>query len=68
MNCCLFIESGKGYSGKRLYLTRVREETDEELVKRICRRCDYSLYGSQLTRHVVFFRVDKVRPLVGSDK
>ncbi len=62
----LFVEKGPGYAGKRLYLTKTREETNEELIKQICRRCDYSMYGSQLTQHVVFFRVDKVLPLIGS--
>jgi hypothetical protein len=40
----LFIESGPGYVGKKLYLTKAKEETNEELVKRICRRFDYSMY------------------------
>jgi hypothetical protein len=62
----LFIESGQGYSGKRLYLTKIREESNEELVASICRRCDYSMFPGQLTRHVVFFTVDKVLPLVGA--
>jgi hypothetical protein len=62
----LFIQSDAGYSGKRLYLTKLREETDDELVASICRRCDYSMFTEQLTRHVVFFTIDKVLPLVGS--
>jgi hypothetical protein len=62
----LFIEHGQGYAGKRLYLTKVREETSDELVAAICRRCDYSMFSSGLTRHVVFFSVDKVLPLVGA--
>jgi len=62
----LFIEKGSGYVGKRLYLTKTREETDSELVQQICRRCDYSMYGNLLTQHVVFFWVDQVLPLVGS--
>jgi hypothetical protein len=61
----LFIEDGPGYSGKRLYLTKLREEENEELVKSICRRCDYSMTTEPLTRHVVFFHIDKVLPLIG---
>ena len=64
----LFAEAGPGYSGKRLYLTRVREEADDQLVQEICRRCDYSIYNDRLTRFVVFFKVDQVLPLVGSGK
>lgn len=62
----LFIEHGQGYSGKRLYLTKVREESSDELVAAICRRCDYSMFSGGLTRHVVFFSIDKVLPLVGT--
>jgi hypothetical protein len=61
----LFIEEGKGYAGKRLHLTKVREETNAELVAAICRRCNYNMYGSESLRHVVFFRVDEVLPLIG---
>jgi hypothetical protein len=62
----LFIEPAPGYSGKRLYLTKLREETNDELIATICRRCDYSMFTEQLTRHVVFFTIDKVLPLIGS--
>lgn len=62
----LFIEAGPGYSGKRLYLTKLREETNDELIAGICRRCDYSMFQDQLTRHVVFFSIGKVLPLIGS--
>ncbi|MGC8603657.1 MAG: pyridoxamine 5'-phosphate oxidase family protein [Desulfomonilaceae bacterium] len=62
----LFIQSGPGYSGKRLYLTKLREETNDDLIANICRRCDYSMFSEQLTRHVVFFNIDKVLPLIGS--
>ncbi|MDD5094882.1 MAG: pyridoxamine 5'-phosphate oxidase family protein [Dehalococcoidia bacterium] len=62
----LFIEAGQGYQGKRLYLTKTKEESLDELVEQICRRCDYSMHGNNLTRHVVFFHVDKVLPLIGA--
>lgn len=60
----LFIESSKGYSGKRLYLKKIKEEQNEELLKNICRRCDYSHYDIS-SRHIVYFSVEKVIPLVG---
>jgi hypothetical protein len=62
----LFIQAGQGYSGKRLHLTKLREEANDELVQSICRRCDYSMFAEHLTRHVVFFNIDKVMPLIGS--
>jgi len=61
----LFIEEGSGYQGRRLYLTRIREERDRELIEQLRRRCpvpgqeDDDLYR-------VYFRVDKIRPLVGN--
>ena len=61
----LFVEEGQGYAGKRLHLTKVREETSEELVAAICRRCNYNMYGKEALRYVVFFRVDEVLPLIG---
>jgi hypothetical protein len=62
----LFIQSGPGYSGKRLYLTKLKEETDDELIASICRRCDYTMFSGELTRHVVFFTIDETLPLIGS--
>jgi hypothetical protein len=61
----LFMEEGQGYVGRRLRLTKVREETSPELVAAICRRCDYNMYGSESLRNVVFFKVDEVLPLIG---
>jgi len=60
----LFIESGQGYSGKRLYLRKSKEEQDAELLSAICRKCDYSHYDVG-NRYVVYFTVEKVLPLVG---
>ena len=61
----LFIESGAGYTGRRLYLTKVREAEDDVLISEICRRCDYSMHRDNLTRHVVFFKLERELPLVG---
>jgi len=64
----LFLEQGPGYSGKRLYLKKLREEQNEDLITAICRRCDYSMFTGRLTRHVVSFSIEKVLPLIGSLK
>jgi hypothetical protein len=61
----LFIESGEGYKGKRLYLRKIREEQNEQLVESVCRKCDYSQYDVH-TRYVVFFNVEQILPLIGS--
>ncbi|MFC2042257.1 pyridoxamine 5'-phosphate oxidase family protein [Chloroflexota bacterium] len=60
----LFMEAGEGYSGKRLYLKKVKEEQNEQLVSDICRKCDYSHYEIH-TRYIVSFNVEKVLPLIG---
>ena len=63
----LFIESGQGYSGKRLYLKKIKEERNSELISEICRKCDYSHYNVG-NRYIVYFTVDKVLPLVGDKR
>ena len=60
----LFIESGQGYSGKRLYLRKLKEERNSELISEICRKCDYSHYKVG-NRYIVRFNVEKVLPLIG---
>ena len=66
----LFLESGDRYIGKRLYLTKVKEEKDSTLMDRIRRResCPvYDKYGDK-TRYLIYFHVDKVLPLIGAKK
>lgn len=61
----LFVEAGKGYKGKRLYLTRTHEETDPARIEALRRegRKEHGQEGA--VRFLVHFKVDKVRPLVG---
>ena len=58
----LFIEEGGGYKGKRLFLTKVREEQDSELIETLRRKSYPNEEGS---RYLVVFKVDKELPLVG---
>lgn len=63
----LFMEDGPGYKGIRLFLKKIREEKDTELLHSIRRK----KYASQKDekegpRFLVFFKVDKVLPLIGS--
>ena len=60
----LCIESMQGYSGKRLYLNKVKEEKNSEIISEICRRYDYSHYKVD-DRYVVYFNVEKVLSLIG---
>ena len=63
----LFRENGPGYKGKRIYLTKVREEKDSELIRSLRRK----IYPPEVEekggpRSIVFFTVDKVLPLIGT--
>jgi hypothetical protein len=60
----LFHEDRKGYKGKRLFLTKIREEKDSELLKSLRRRdCPDKKEESQF---LVFFKVDRELPLIGA--
>jgi hypothetical protein len=62
----LFHEKGSGYKGKRLFLTKVREEQDTELLQSLRRR--QYIDERDKAQFLVFFRIDKELPLVGSGK
>ena len=66
----LFLESGDRYVGKRLYLTRIKEEKDSALINKIRRKESCPVYDKyrDKTRHLVYFHVDKVLPLIGAKK
>jgi len=61
------MEDGDAYAGKRLYLTKVKEETDASKIQALRRRKvpPVSDPTEGEARYLVFFRVDKTRPLVG---
>ncbi len=61
----LFLEKGPGYKGRRLYLTKTREETDVVLIESMRRRKTDKYQESDLKKYLVYFSVDKIRPLVG---
>ena len=62
----MFVEQGKGYAGKRLYLTKIREESNTSVVEmfrkkqpEICASYDDS------NKYLVHFQIDDIRSLVG---
>lgn len=61
----LFMEDGPGYKGIRLFLTKVKEEQDSELLYAIRSKRYASEKEEGKTRFLVFFKVDKVLPLIG---
>jgi hypothetical protein len=62
----LFMESSPGYKGKRVYLSKVREEQDTDLLYSLRRRTYPAAKDKEEgPRFLVFFRVDQVLPLIG---
>jgi hypothetical protein len=63
----MFIEEGGGYKGLRLFLAKLREEENTELLYSLRRRKHAAEKGEEeKSRFLVFFEVQKVLPLVGS--
>ena len=64
----LFIEAERGYKGVRLFLKKVKEDTDAELIKKLSRR---SLTAEEDEakgpKFLVYFEVEKVLNLIGGD-
>ncbi len=62
----LFKEADK-YEGRRLYLTKIREEKDSPLIEEIRRRKYKEVAGKYKTepKYLVYFKLDKVLPLIG---
>ncbi len=66
----LFMEDKPGFIGKRLYLTKLKEEKDTVLIDQLRRKesCPaYTLYKNRV-KYLVYFRIDKVLPLIGDKK
>jgi hypothetical protein len=62
----LFKEEGPGYKGKRLFITKVREEEGSELLNSLRRR--QYLDEKDEAKFLVFFKLDKELPLIGTGK
>jgi hypothetical protein len=65
----IFMEDTSGYKGKRLFLIKTREEQNIELINELSRR-SYSSdkEDSKESRFLVFFKLEKELPLIGSEK
>ncbi len=61
----MFVEQGKGYAGKRLYLTMAAEEKDPERAAEIRQQHSRVGHSDDKVRHMMYFTVDRIRPLVG---
>ena len=62
----LFMENAPGFQGVRLYLTLLREETNQTLVETLRKKQPMMFpVADDSHKFVVFFHVDRTRPLVG---
>lgn len=61
----LFVEEGPGYKGKRLHLTKLKEEENSELIQTLARRAYKN--EKEGARFLVSFKVDKELPLIGAE-
>ena len=59
----LFIEGDDKYKGKRLFLTKIKEEKDSPALGSLRRKEYPNLKGKE---YLVYFKIDKVLPLVGA--
>jgi len=62
----LFKEDGPGYRGVRLFLTKLSEEKDSDLLYSIRTKRYPGGREEGKPRFLVFFKVDKILPLVGA--
>ncbi len=64
----LFLENAGRYQGVRLFLEKIGEETDPELIARFSRRCpDPEGSKDHGTKYLVTFRVTRMLKVLGGD-
>ncbi len=59
----VFMEEQDRYKGRRLLLTKTKEEKDSAAIESLRRKAYPDLKGKE---YLVYFRVDKVLPLIGA--
>jgi hypothetical protein len=65
----MFIECGKGYKGKRLYITKIGEETDAKLIEEIKSQHTKRQHGkTDAVRHLIYFSIGNIRPILEQGK
>jgi hypothetical protein len=64
----MFVEESSGYNGIRLFLTKLREEQDSDLLYSIRSKLYPPHKEEGKTRFLVFFKVDKELPLIGAER
>jgi hypothetical protein len=59
----LFLEEGEGYHGKRLFLKKIREDSDPERIASLRRR---KYKETDEKSYLVYFQLEQELPLIGS--
>ena len=63
----LFIEDGRGYRGIRIFLKKVREDTDPDLIAQMTRRhLTPEQDAAKGPKFLVYFTLEKLLPLIGA--
>jgi hypothetical protein len=63
----LFMEDAPGHKGIRLFLKKAREDDNPELIASMTRRhLSPELDAKKGPKHLVYFTVEKILPLIGS--
>lgn len=64
----LFIENAVGYKGVRLYLKKIKEDRDAELIQTMTRRClTPEEDAAKGPKFIVYFKIEKALKLIGSE-
>ena len=64
-----FIEDGPGYGGIRLFLKKVREDDDPDLIAQMTRRhLTPEEDKARGPKYIAYFKVEKILNLIGSDE
>jgi hypothetical protein len=65
----LFVECGTGYSGIRLYLKMIKEDSDTDLIAKMTRSWLSPKEDiAKGPKHLVHFRIEKILQLIGSEQ
>ena len=65
----LFLEEGQGYSGVRLFLSKIGESSDQEQIASLSRRhVTAEQQVRQGEKYLVRFKIDKVLTLIGGNE
>jgi hypothetical protein len=63
----MFVEQTEGHKGKRLYLTKVGEETEAEVIRKIKEQHKNRYSEESSGKHLVYFEITETRQLIGGN-